>query len=201
MLVQAPHHPAQAGQGRAHHKHAHKQAADAVPQRLDHLAVLHAGANQQTHLGARQRPGQHAKHQRAHGHGDQAVFFDTGFAQQQRTAQALGHGQGHLLRAPDDFDQLFANDHAAHGDQNLLEVLAIHGPHDEALKRQTHSTRYGHRHRHRRKHGEHIAPHLTALGVVAHRAQHRGGDKRPQGDEQPVAKVQHVHQAKHQREA
>jgi hypothetical protein len=71
-----------------------------------------------------------------------AVFLDGGIAQQQRTAQAFGQRQRNLLRPPDHLDQLLADDHAAHGDQDLLEVLAVDRPHDEALERQAH--RAGH---------------------------------------------------------
>ena len=42
---------------------------------------------------------------------------------------------------------------------------------------------------------------LAERGVVAHAAQHAGGDEGAQRDEHAVAEVQHVHQAEHQRQA
>jgi hypothetical protein len=56
LLEQTPHHAAQAGERAADHEHTDEQLADAVAERLHHLAVLHAGAHQQADLGAAQRP-------------------------------------------------------------------------------------------------------------------------------------------------
>ena len=158
LLVHAPHHAAQPRQRRAHHEHTDKQAADAVAQALDHLAILHTGADQQAHLGARERPGQQCKHRQPHQHGHHAVFLDGGIAQQPATAHAAWQRQGNLRGAPDHLDELFTNDHAAHGDEDLLQVLAIHGPHDEALERQADGPGHRHGHEHRRQHGDHVAP-------------------------------------------
>ena len=47
LAIERPHHAAEAGQRRAGHEHADEQPADAIAQRLDHLAVLDAGADQQ----------------------------------------------------------------------------------------------------------------------------------------------------------
>ena len=49
--VEAPHHAAEAGQRRAGHEHADEQPADVIAERLDHLAVLDAGADEQPDAG------------------------------------------------------------------------------------------------------------------------------------------------------
>src|SRR5271168_3689995 len=51
-LVLSPHHPAHAGERGAGHEHADEHAADVIAQRLDHLAILDAGANHQSEAGA-----------------------------------------------------------------------------------------------------------------------------------------------------
>ena len=201
LLVQPPHHAAQPSQCAAHHKHAHKQALDTVTQRLDHFAVLHTSAYQQPNLGTAQYPGQHGKNKQAHHHRQQTVFFNRGIAQQHRTAQAFRQGQRDLRWTPDDFDQLFTNDHAAHGDQNLFQVLTINRPHNKSLKRQSQRTRHRHRHQHRREDRHQVAPQLGRASPVAHQAQHSSSHKRTEGNKHAMTKVQHVHQAKHQCQA
>ena len=74
----------------------------------------------------------------------------------------LGQRQRNLQRAPDHLDQLLADDHAAHGDQDLLQVLAVHRPHDEALERQADRAGHQHRHQHRRQHRHQVAPQARA---------------------------------------
>ena len=54
LLVEPPHDPAEPGQRRAGHEDDQEQAADAVAERLDHLAVFHPGPDQQADLGVLQ---------------------------------------------------------------------------------------------------------------------------------------------------
>ena len=51
-----------------------------------------------------------------------------------RRASAVGSVHRLLLGAPDHVDQLLGDDQAAHGDQDLLEVLAVDRPDDDALE-------------------------------------------------------------------
>ena len=200
MLVQAPHHATQTGQCATHHKHADKQAFDAVAQRFHHLAVLHTGANQQANFGAGERPCQERKHCQAHHHRQQAVFFNGGIAQEHRTAHGFGQGQRQLRGAPNHFDELFANDHAAHGDQNLFQMLTIDRAHDVALKGKSHSARHQHGDQHGREDGNQIAPQILRASPITHQAQHCGGNKSAQCNEHSMAKIQHIHQTKYQRQ-
>ena len=200
LLVKPPHHTAQAGQRTADYKDPDEQPFDAVTERLHHLPVLHASANQQANLGAAQRPGQQTKHRQPDPHRQHTVFFDGCIAQQQGATQALRQRQGNLRRAPDHLDEFFTNDHAAHGDQDLLQVLAVHRAHNKALERQPDRTRHQHGHQHGREDGHQVAPQVGRAGPVTHQAQHRGRHKSTQRDEHAVAKIQHVHQAEHQRQ-
>ena len=71
-----------------------------------------------------------------HARGEHAVFLDGGIAHDPGPAQRLGQRQRHRQRAPDDLDDLLADDHPAHRDQDLLEVHAVDGPHQHALEDQ-----------------------------------------------------------------
>jgi hypothetical protein len=137
----------------------------------------------------------------AHQHGEDPVFLHGRIAQQPGALHGFGQRQRNLLRAPDDLDQLLADDHAAHGDENLLEVLAVDGPHDEALEGQAQGARHQHGHHHGRQHGHQVAPQLRRARPVAHGAEHAGGDEGAQRDEHAMAEVEHVHQAEHQGQA
>jgi hypothetical protein len=134
-------------------------------------------------------------------HRHDAVALHRGIAQQQRTPQRFGQGQGNLLRPPDDLDHLLADDHAAHGDEDLLQVHAVDRADDEALEHQAQRTRHRHGHQHGRQQREQVQPQAVGRRVGAHAAQHRGRHEGAECDEHAVAKVEHVHQAEHQREA
>jgi hypothetical protein len=108
-------------------------------------------------------------------------------------------GSGWYLARLNDLDEFFTN--AAHGDQDLLEVLAIHRAHDEALKGQSQRASHRHGHQHGREHRHQVAPQLVGGRPVAHGAQHGGGHKGAQCNENAVSEIEHVHQAKHQSQA
>jgi hypothetical protein len=97
---------------------------------------------------------QRREHQQADGRGQHAVLLDRRIAEQEGAAQRIGQRQGDLQRAPDDLDDLLADDHAAHRDEDLLEVQAVDRAHDHALEGPAH--RAGHRHRH--QHGAKTPP-------------------------------------------
>ena len=50
--VERHHRPAQTSKRGAGHEHGHEQPVDAIAERLDHLAILDAGANEQADPGA-----------------------------------------------------------------------------------------------------------------------------------------------------
>ena len=93
LAVERPHHAAEAGQRRAGHEHADEQPADAVAERLDHLAVLHAGADQQADLGAVEDEQHAAEHDEPDHDGDHAVLLDRR-CRRGRTSRAALVGSG-----------------------------------------------------------------------------------------------------------
>ncbi|EEF22324.1 conserved hypothetical protein, partial [Ricinus communis] len=145
LLVQAPHDAAEARQRGAGREDAHEQAADAVAQRLDHLAVLDAGADQEADLRAVQGEEHRGEHDDADDDREQPVFLDGRLAQEHGAAQRGRQRQGDLLGAPDHVDELFGHDHAAHRDQDLFQMLAVDGHDDDALERPAEQRRHDHR--------------------------------------------------------
>jgi hypothetical protein len=79
---------------------------------------------------------QRREDQQADAHGQHAVLLDRCLAHQEGAAQRIGQRQRDLQRAPDDLDDLLADDHAAHRDEDLLQVQAVDRPHDQALEGQ-----------------------------------------------------------------
>ena len=61
----------------------------------------------------------------------------------------VGSGSGIMLRAPDHVDQLLGDDHAAHGDEDLLQVLAVDRPDHHALEEPAERARRDHGRQHR----------------------------------------------------
>src|SRR5438477_128546 len=76
-----------ASQRRADDEHADEQAADAIAQRLDHLAVLDPGTDQEADSGAIEGGGQRREHDQADDDGEQPVLLDRDLADQEGAAQ------------------------------------------------------------------------------------------------------------------
>ena len=96
--------------------------------------VLHAGADQQAELGAIEHEEHRGEDDEAEAYGEQAELFDRHVAEDECALQTGGAHHRPRLRAPQREDDLLGDDHAAHGDQDLFEVEAIHGTHDDAIE-------------------------------------------------------------------
>jgi hypothetical protein len=125
LLIHRPHRAADAGECRPHHEHADEQTADAKAQSLDHFPVFHAGPHEQTDAGAVEHKGHSDPHDKAENHGHDAVFLDRGTAHEEAAAQRHRAGDFQLLRAPCHHHELFGDDQATDGDQDLLEMRAV----------------------------------------------------------------------------
>src|SRR5436190_12262768 len=158
LLVHSPEAPAQAGERRAGREHGDEQAPDAVAEAFDHLAVLDAGADQEADLGAVERPEEGREDDQPDRHRDQAQLVDRRLADDDRAAQRLGRWQRDLRRAPHDLDQLLADDRAAERDQDLLQVLPVYRPDDDALEAEAERARDEHRRQRRDEDGGEVEP-------------------------------------------
>ena len=149
---------------------ADEQAPDAVAERLDHLAVLHAGADQQADLGAGERPAAARRRRRARrrprsGGTSRPPRRRSGASRAAPRAAAAGSAPGPRSTLISSSPMIIA----AHGDQDLLQVLAVDRPHDEALEGQ--ADRAGDEPSRPASRGEHrqqVAPQARGAGPVAH---------------------------------
>ena len=114
---------------------------------------------------------------------------------------ALGRGSGIMSGAPDHVDQLLEHDQPAHGDEDLLQVVAVHRADEHALEEPAEQSgeRDGGQHRgdHRREVGGEAAGSICAAHAREHGGRAVGADR----DEDAVREVHHVHQAEDQRQA
>jgi hypothetical protein len=79
-------------------KHDQEQPADAIAERLDHLAVLDPGAHQQADLGVLENVPHGEEQRQADADGDQPVFLDGSLADDDRALQRFGPRQMDLVR-------------------------------------------------------------------------------------------------------
>ena len=201
LAVQRPHHPAEPGEAGADHEYPQEQPPDAIAERFHHLAVFHAGPDQEADLGAVQNQLNAAKHDQPDQHRQYAVFGNRDVANDQGPAQRCRQRQRNDLRPPQRIQRLFGDDQSAGRHQDLLEVLAIDRQDQHPLDHQ--SQRAGHRHRQdsgRCQDGE-ICQQRFGLYPRRQRQQHQGGDIGADRDEGAVAEIEHVHQAEHQRQS
>src|SRR6185295_15364486 len=112
---------------------------------FDHLLVFDAGADQQPGLGAVEYHYHGGEHDESHHHGDEAELLDRHVADEKGAAQGRGPRQRQQVGPPEDVDQLLGDDHAAGGDENLLEMLPVDRPDDDALESQAQYARDQHR--------------------------------------------------------
>ena len=193
--------PPETGQRRAGDEDADEEPPDAIAERLDHLAVLDAGADQQADLGAIQHEEHGDEDDQPDGHGEQAVFLDGHVAEQEDAAKRRRQRQRDLVGAPDDVDHLLGDDHAAHGDEDLLEMLAVHRHDDDALEGP--AERAGDEHGQRDSQSQRGEIHQRRVGLhpALHRQQHQGRGEGTDGNKGAVTEVEHVHQAEDQCQA
>ena len=133
-------------------------------------------------------------------HRHQAQLVDGRLADDDRAAQRLGRRQRDLRRPPDDLDQLLADDRAAERDQDLLQVLAVDRPDDDALEAEAEGAGDEHRRQRGDEDGAEVEAHARRAGPAAEADEDAGRDVGAERDEEAVAEVQHVHQAEDERQ-
>src|SRR5207249_4314103 len=76
LAIERPHHPAEPSERRARDEHADEQPADVVTERLDHFAVLDAGADQKADFRAVEHQQHAGEHHEADDHRNDPVALD-----------------------------------------------------------------------------------------------------------------------------
>ena len=125
-----------------------------IAERLDHFTVLDAGADQKTDPGAVENEQHGGEDHEPDDDRDQPVAFDRDVAEDQRAAECRRQRQRDLHRSIHRDDELFGDDQAADGDQDLFQMLAVDRHDDDALERVTEDGSHRHGERDQRQQRE-----------------------------------------------
>ena len=199
--IERPQHAAEPRQRRARHEHADEQPVDAIAQRLDHLAVLDARADQEPDPGAVEHDHLREKDDQADDERDDAVFLDRGVAEHERAAEGRGRSDRNLLRAEQRIKQLLGDDRAADRHQDLLEVLSIDGNDQHTFEDIAEAAADDDRRRQREPEDAEIQRQRIRLRPRGERQKCQRGDISAQRNEGAVAEIEHVHHAEGERQA
>ena len=105
------------------------------------------------------------------------------------------------MRAEERVEHLLGDDHATHGNQDLLQVLAVDRRDHHALEGKAEQSCDADRERDCGDYGGEIEPHRIRLHPSGERDEHQRRHVGADRDEGAMPEVEHVHQAEDEREA
>ena len=199
--VKGPHDAAEAGQSRSRNENAHEKTADAIAQGFHHLRIFDASPNEKADPGPVEHEMHRPEHQQANRHRDDAVAFDGNVAEHEGAAKRLREGDRDGRSAPDGMDQLLGDDKAADRHENLLQMASIDRSHDDPLEQKPRRSRDRHGGQDAQSEQSQIQGEGIRLAPCSEGSQDQQRRIGSERDEDAMAEIDDVHEAKDEREA